>query len=35
VFPAVPWEAQLLIDGGIVNSTPISHAAMFKRFCRS
>jgi NTE family protein len=26
VFPPVPWEAQLLIDGGIVNNTPISHA---------
>jgi NTE family protein len=26
VFPAVPWDAQLLIDGGIVNNTPISHA---------
>jgi NTE family protein len=26
VFPAVQWEAQLLIDGGIVNNTPISHA---------
>jgi NTE family protein len=26
VFPAVQREAQLLIDGGIVNNTPISHA---------
>jgi NTE family protein len=26
VFPAVQWKAQLLIDGGIVNNTPISHA---------
>jgi NTE family protein len=26
VFPAVQWEAQRLIDGGIVNNTPISHA---------
>jgi NTE family protein len=26
VFPAVQWDAQLLIDGGIVNNTPISHA---------
>jgi NTE family protein len=22
----VPWESQLLVDGGIVNNTPISHA---------
>ena len=27
VFPAVPWESQLLMDGGIVNNTPISHAS--------
>jgi NTE family protein len=26
VFPAVRWGAQLLIDGGTVNNTPISHA---------
>lgn len=26
VFPAVPWGSQLLMDGGIVNNTPISHA---------
>jgi NTE family protein len=26
VFPAVPWESRLLMDGGIVNNTPISHA---------
>jgi NTE family protein len=26
VFPAVQWGAQRLIDGGIVNNTPISHA---------
>jgi NTE family protein len=26
VFPAVQWQGQLLIDGGIVNNTPISHA---------
>ncbi|HME01952.1 MAG TPA: patatin-like phospholipase family protein [Solirubrobacteraceae bacterium] len=26
VFPAVPWEAQMLMDGGILNNTPISHA---------
>jgi len=26
VFPAVQWQARLLIDGGIVNNTPISHA---------
>ncbi len=26
VFPAVRWESQLLMDGGIVNNTPISHA---------
>jgi NTE family protein len=26
VFPAVQWDAQLLVDGGIVNNTPISHA---------
>jgi len=26
VFPPVPWEERLLIDGGVVNNTPISHA---------
>jgi NTE family protein len=26
VFPAVQWQARLLIDGGIVNNTPLSHA---------
>ena len=26
VFPSVPWESRLLVDGGIVNNTPISHA---------
>jgi NTE family protein len=26
VFPSVPWAARLLVDGGIVNNTPISHA---------
>ena len=26
VFPAVHWESQLLVDGGIINNTPISHA---------
>ena len=26
VFPAVSWDGQLLMDGGIVNNTPISHA---------
>ena len=26
VFPAVSWESQLLVGGGIVNNTPISHA---------
>jgi len=26
VFPGVPWESRLLVDGGIVNNTPISHA---------
>jgi NTE family protein len=26
VFPAVPWESRLLVDGGIINNTPISHA---------
>jgi NTE family protein len=26
VFPAVPWGSRMLIDGGVVNNTPISHA---------
>ncbi|HME02953.1 MAG TPA: patatin-like phospholipase family protein [Solirubrobacteraceae bacterium] len=26
VFPAVPWKAHMLVDGGILNNTPISHA---------
>lgn len=26
VFPAVPWKSRLLMDGAIVNNTPISHA---------
>ena len=26
VFPAVRWGSQLLIDGGLVDNTPISHA---------
>ena len=26
VFPAVPWKGRMLVDGGIVNNTPISHA---------
>jgi NTE family protein len=26
VFPGVPWTSRLLVDGGIVNNTPISHA---------
>ena len=26
VFPAVPWKSRLLVDGGIINNTPISHA---------
>jgi len=26
VYPAVPWEAHMLMDGGILNNTPISHA---------
>jgi len=26
VFPHVPWESRLLMDGAIVNNTPISHA---------
>jgi NTE family protein len=26
VFPPVPFEGRLLVDGGIVNNTPISHA---------
>jgi NTE family protein len=26
VFPAVPWQSRLLVDGGIINNTPISHA---------
>jgi NTE family protein len=26
VLPPVPWGGQLLVDGGVVNNTPISHA---------
>jgi NTE family protein len=26
VLPPVPWGDQLLVDGGVVNNTPISHA---------
>jgi NTE family protein len=26
VFPAVEWEGRLLIDGGVVDNTPLSHA---------
>ena len=26
VYPPVPWEAHMLMDGGILNNTPISHA---------
>ena len=26
VFPGIPWESRLLVDGGIVNNTPISQA---------
>ena len=26
IFPAVEWDGRLLIDGGVVNNTPISHA---------
>jgi len=26
VYPPVPWEARMLMDGGILNNTPISHA---------
>lgn len=26
VYPPVPWEAYMLMDGGILNNTPISHA---------
>ena len=26
VFPPVEWDGRLLIDGGVVNNTPISHA---------
>ncbi len=26
VFPAVPWETRKLMDGGVLNNTPISHA---------
>jgi NTE family protein len=26
VFPPIPWESRVLVDGGIVNNTPISHA---------
>lgn len=30
VFPPVDWEDQLLIDGGVVNNTPITHALDLK-----
>jgi NTE family protein len=26
VFPAVPWASRILVDGGVVNNAPISHA---------
>jgi NTE family protein len=26
VLPPVPWKGRLLVDGGVVNNTPISHA---------
>ena len=26
VFPPVSWQARMLMDGGVVNNTPISHA---------
>ena len=26
VFPAVPWESRMLVDGGVVNNAPISNA---------
>jgi NTE family protein len=26
VFPAVPWDSRLLMDGAIVNNAPVSHA---------
>ena len=26
VFPPVPWEGRELIDGGVANNAPISHA---------
>jgi NTE family protein len=26
VFPGIPWSSRVLVDGGIVNNTPISHA---------
>jgi NTE family protein len=26
VFPGIPWASRLLVDGGIANNTPISHA---------
>jgi NTE family protein len=26
VFPGVPWASRILVDGGIVNNAPISHA---------
>jgi NTE family protein len=26
VFPPVPWSGRMLMDGGIINNTPISHA---------
>jgi NTE family protein len=26
IFPPVQWDGRLLIDGGVVNNTPISHA---------
>jgi len=29
VFPPVPWEGRLLVDGGVANYAPISHAVEF------
>jgi NTE family protein len=26
IFPPVEWDGRLLVDGGVVNNTPISHA---------
>jgi NTE family protein len=26
VFPAVEWQGRMLVDGGVLNNTPISHA---------